>query len=67
MSKSKKIIKVVDIVADDDVIEANEQIVDIEDIENPVEIEPVEPTPEPVPLPLVEKVLKKAVKTSDFN
>ena len=42
--------------ADDDVIEANEQIVDIEDIENPVEIEPVEPTPEPLPLPLVEKV-----------
>ena len=58
MLKSKK--KVVDIVADDDVIEANEPIVDIEDIENPVEIEPVEPTPEPVPLPLVEKVLKKS-------
>ena len=64
MSKSKKMIKVVDIVADDDVIEANELIVDIEPIEiAPVDIETEEVTPEPP----IKNELKTAVKTSDLT
>ena len=54
MLKSKIIIKVVDIVADDAVIDADEQIVEIEPVETPpVDIETEEVTPEVVPLHLL--------------
>ena len=62
MSKSKK--KVVDIVADDDVIETNDLILDIEPIEVvPVDIETEEVTPEPP----IKNELKTTVKTSDLT
>jgi hypothetical protein len=65
MSKSKKIIKVVDIVADDDDIEPYELIVDIEN--SPVDIETGEVTPEAIPPSPIKNELKTTVKTSDLT
>ena len=65
MSKSKIIIKVVDIVADDDDIEPYELIVDIEN--SPVDIETGEVTPEAIPPSPIKNELKTTVKTSDLT
>lgn len=81
MSKSKKIIKVVDIVADDDVIETNDLILDIEKggggatpteghvcPSSPIEVVPVDiETEEVTPEPPIKNELKTAVKTSDLK
>jgi len=71
MSKSKKTIKVVDIVADDAVIEADEPIVeilDIEPIENAVlDIEKETEIVKVIPPAPIKNELKTAVKTSDLT
>ena len=65
MSKSKKKKKVVDIVADDVVIEPDELIVDIEIA--PVDIETEDVTPDAIPPPPIKNELKTTVKTSDLT
>ena len=71
MSKSKKTIKVVDIVVDDTIIEAEElisEVLDIEPIEKAVlDIETEIVTPEVIPPTPIKNDLKTTVKTSDLT